>query len=74
MPEKTIVFTDSRDDAASMAMGLAENSFADLVRQLVRRSLDQEDDVVRVLRDGAHPGRLGRLGHGPVRPTAAAVP
>ena len=42
-----------------MAMGLAENSFADLVRQLVRRSLDQEDDVIRVLRDGAHPGRLG---------------
>ncbi|WP_439939896.1 DEAD/DEAH box helicase [Nocardia sp. N13] len=57
-PEKTIVFTDSRDDAASMAMGLAENSFADLVRQLVRRALDQEDEVVRVLRDGAHPGRL----------------
>ena len=52
-PEKTIVFTDSRDDAASTAMGLAENSFADLVRQLVRRSLDAEDDVVRILRDGA---------------------
>lgn len=59
LPEKTIVFTDSRDDAASMAMGLAENSFADLVRQLVRRCLEQEDDVVRILRDGAHPGRLG---------------
>lgn len=58
-PEKTIVFTDSRDEAASTAMGLAENSFADLVRQLVRRSLEQEDDVVRILRDGAHPGRLG---------------
>lgn len=57
-PEKTIVFTDSRDDAASTAMGLAENSFADLVRQLVRRSLELEDDVVRILRDGAHPGRL----------------
>lgn len=57
-PEKTIVFTDSRDDAASTAMGLAENSFADLVRQLVRRSLDREDDVVRVLRDGARPGAL----------------
>lgn len=57
-PEKTIVFTDSREDAASTAIGLAENSFADLVRQLVRRALDEEDDVIRILRDGAHPGRL----------------
>ena len=57
-PEKTIVFTDSREDAAGTAMGLAENGFADLVRQLVRRSLDREDDVVRVLRDGARPGGL----------------
>lgn len=57
-PEKTIVFTDSREDAASTAIGLAENSFADLVRQLVRRALDEEDDTVRILRDGAHPGRL----------------
>lgn len=57
-PEKTIVFTDSREDAASMAIGLAENSFADLVRQLVRRALDEEDDIVRILRDGAHTGRL----------------
>ncbi|MDN7121478.1 DEAD/DEAH box helicase [Nocardioides sp. ChNu-153] len=58
MPEKTIVFTDSRDDAATTAMGLAENSFADLVRQLVRRSLEREDDTVRLLRDGAFPGGL----------------
>jgi len=57
-PEKTIVFTDSRDDAATTAMGLAENSFADLVRQLVRRSLDREDSSVRLLRDGAVPGGL----------------
>jgi DEAD/DEAH box helicase domain-containing protein len=56
--ERTIVFTDSRNDAATTAMGLAENSFADLVRQLVRRTLDREDDVVRILRDGAVPGRL----------------
>nr|WP_246283794.1 DEAD/DEAH box helicase [Nocardioides perillae] len=57
-PEKTIVFTDSREDAAATAMGLAENGFADLVRQLVGRSLEKEDDVVRVLRDGAVGGRL----------------
>lgn len=58
LPERTIVFTDSRDDAAKTAMGLAENSYADLVRQLVRRSLDREDDVVRVLRDAMRPGGL----------------
>jgi DEAD/DEAH box helicase domain-containing protein len=58
VPEKTIVFTDSRDDAATTAMGLAENSFADLVRQLVRRLLDREDDVVRILRNGPKPGGL----------------
>lgn len=58
MPDKTIVFTDSRDDAASTALGLAENSFADLVRQLVRRLLEQEDDAVRILYQGGMPGSL----------------
>lgn len=57
-PEKTIVFTDSRDDAATTAIGLAENSFADLLRQLVRRALDREDETVRILRDGARPSGL----------------
>lgn len=57
-PDKTIVFTDSRDDAASTALGLAENSFADLVRQLVRMLLEREDDAVRLLRDGGMPGLL----------------
>ncbi len=57
-PEKTIVFTDSRDDAARTSIGLAENGFADLVRQLVRRQMDAEDDEVRVLRDGPRPGAL----------------
>lgn len=57
-PEKTIVFTDSREDAASTAIGLAENTFADLVRQLIRQELDSEDDSARILRDGAHSGRL----------------
>jgi len=56
--ERTIVFTDSREDAATTAIGLAENHYADLVRQLVRRTLEGEDDVVRILRDGARPGGL----------------
>lgn len=36
---KTIVFTDSRDDAARMAMGLGANHYADLLRQLLRQAL-----------------------------------
>lgn len=57
-PEKTIVFTDSRDDAAETAMGLAQNGFADLLRQLIQRTFDSENDVVRILRDGPKPGAL----------------
>ncbi|WP_168929652.1 DEAD/DEAH box helicase [Nocardioides sp. GY 10127] len=56
--ERTIVFTDSRDDAAKTAMGLGENGFADLVRQLLRRELAKDDEVVRLLRSGGVPGRL----------------
>ncbi|SFR11758.1 DEAD/DEAH box helicase domain-containing protein [Lentzea waywayandensis] len=37
---KTIVFTDSRDDAARTAAGVARNHYRDLIRQLVRQSLD----------------------------------
>jgi DEAD/DEAH box helicase domain-containing protein len=36
---KTIVFTDSRDDAARTAVGVERNHFRDLVRQLVRQQL-----------------------------------
>ena len=57
-PEKTIVFTDSRDDAAETAMGLAQNGFADLLRQLLQQTFDAEDDTVRILRDGPQPGAL----------------
>ena len=39
---KTIVFTDSRDDAARMAMGLGANHYADLLRQLLRQALRAE--------------------------------
>ena len=37
---QTIVFSDSRDDAASTAAGLELNHFRDLVRQIVRGVLD----------------------------------
>lgn len=36
---RTIVFTDSRDDAAATAAGVEANHFRDLVRQLVTREL-----------------------------------
>ena len=36
---RIIVFTDSRDDAASTAAGLEVNHFRDLVRQLIRTNL-----------------------------------
>ena len=36
---RTIVFTDSRDDAASTAAGLELNHFRDLIRQLIRVNL-----------------------------------
>ena len=56
---RTIVFTDSRDDAATTAIGLSSNHFSDLLRQLVQQELaSAEDDVVRILRDGALPGGL----------------
>lgn len=38
---RTIVFTDSRDDAARTAAGVARNHFRDLIRQLIRRQLDE---------------------------------
>ena len=51
---RTIVFTDSRDDAARTAIGLSANHFADLVRQLVQQEMtSSEDDTARILREGA---------------------
>ena len=57
-PERTIVFADSRDDASTTAMGLAENGFADLLRQLLRQVLAREDDAADLLGRGAEPGGL----------------
>lgn len=42
---KTIVFTDSRDDAARMAIGLAQNHYSDLLRQLVQQLLNVDRSV-----------------------------
>jgi len=56
---RTIVFTDSRDDAATTAIGLSANHYADLIRQLVQQQLQSaEDEAVEILRDGALPGGI----------------
>ena len=50
---RTIVFTDSRDDAARTASGTELNQFRDLVRQLVRQILAHREDPVAVMRKGS---------------------
>lgn len=51
---RTIVFTDSRDDAARTDAGVARNHFRDLVRQLIRQVLDDRPpDPMSVLRKAA---------------------
>ena len=51
---RTIVFTDSRDDAARTAAGVARNHYRDLVRQLIRQVIEEEPpDALSVLRKGA---------------------
>lgn len=50
---RTIVFTDSRDDAARMAVGLSMNHYADLLRQLVQQALaSPAEDLPRLMRAG----------------------
>jgi DEAD/DEAH box helicase domain-containing protein len=50
---KTIVFTDSRDDAARLSVGLALNHYRDLVRQLIQQALSgPAEDVPSILRRG----------------------
>lgn len=46
---KTIVFTDSRDDAARTAAGVARNHHQDLVRQVLRREVNRAPDPLVVL-------------------------
>lgn len=51
---RTIVFTDSRDDAARTAVGVERNHFRDLVRQLIRKQLEVPHlDRVDIVRRGA---------------------
>lgn len=60
---KTIVFTDSRDDAASIGAGLERNHFRDLVRQLLRREAQRLSSPVEILRAasrGQDPGDPGK--------------
>ncbi|MEU6250460.1 DEAD/DEAH box helicase [Glycomyces sp. NPDC047010] len=47
---KTIVFTDSRDDSARIAAGIALNNFRDQVRQVVRQLLHSRENPVPTLR------------------------
>lgn len=47
---RTIVFTDSRDDAARTAAGIALNDFRDQVRQVVRQVLHDRLNPVPLLR------------------------
>jgi DEAD/DEAH box helicase domain-containing protein len=51
---RTIVFTDSRDDAARTATGTELNQFRDLVRQLTRQVLHADEDPVAVMRRGSN--------------------
>lgn len=58
---KTIVFTDSRDDAARTAAGVAKNHHRDLMRQLIRVVMDEPSaDPLHVLECVAS-FRRGRL-------------
>ena len=50
---RTILFTDSRDDAARTAAGMELNHFRDLARQLVRIQLRKARSPVEFLRRGA---------------------
>ena len=52
-PSRTIVFTDSRADAAATAAGLEMNHFRDLLRQLVRQELEESAAPADILRRAA---------------------
>lgn len=75
---KTIIFTDSRDDAARTAAGVGANHYRDLIRQLIRVVLDSDGPDVDVVLDavahyrdhelnpdGRHLAELLKRNHGP---------
>lgn len=47
---RTIVFTDSRDDAANTAAGIELNHFRDLIRQLLTRELTSAESPLELMR------------------------
>ncbi len=51
---RTIIFTDSRDDSARIAAGIALNNFRDQVRQVVRQLLHERETPVPLLRALIH--------------------
>ncbi|MGN6444476.1 DEAD/DEAH box helicase [Amnibacterium sp.] len=56
---RTIVFSDSVDEAARMSMGLGRNHYQDLVRQLVDKQLSTSDDLLSIARRGVRREDLG---------------
>ncbi|WP_404850296.1 DEAD/DEAH box helicase [Dietzia kunjamensis] len=51
---RSIVFTDSRDDAARTAAGVSRNHYRDTVRQVIAQVLDEgEPDQLDILKRGA---------------------
>lgn len=50
---RTIVFTDSRDDAAATAAGVELNHFRDLVRQLITREIETSVSPPELMRRAA---------------------
>ena len=63
---RTIVFTDSREDAANTAAGTELNQFQDLVRQVIRQLLTSTDDPVDIMRRGS-------IDYDSVNPEEAAI-
>ncbi len=50
---RTIIFTDSRDDAAATAAGVEANHFRDLVRQLVTLELSRAESPAAIMQRAA---------------------
>src|SRR5690606_32386106 len=49
---RTLIFTDSRDDAAKTAAGVALNHYRDQIRQLIRAALSEpQRSIVDILLD-----------------------
>lgn len=55
---RTIIFTDSRDQAANTAAGVELNHFRNTIRQLVRRELEASETPAALLRAAARGGVL----------------